>query len=106
MNIRIQTDPEPLRNLLRRSDHLNFLQIGVPAVGFYLRLRKGSTDEVVYRRWNADRYHTPLDDLTQPWVPEAAAKFNAFFGQVVAALANADARPQWKPGSAFASVSR
>ncbi|MEO8369030.1 MAG: M20/M25/M40 family metallo-hydrolase, partial [Candidatus Solibacter sp.] len=34
MGIKIQPDPEPGRNLLRRSDHWNFMQIGVPAVGF------------------------------------------------------------------------
>jgi len=34
MGIRIQADPEPLRNLLRRSDNLPFMQIGVPATGF------------------------------------------------------------------------
>lgn len=102
MDIRIQPDPEPLRNLLRRSDHINFIQIGVPAVGFIFGYQQGSADEVAYRRWYADRYHTPLDDLTQPWVPEAAAKFNDFFGRLVASVANANERPAWKPGSALA----
>lgn len=102
MDIRIQPDPEPLRNLLRRSDHINFIQIGVPAVGFIFGYEKGTPDEVAYRRWYVDRYHTPLDDLTQPWVPQAAAKFNDFFGRVVTALANADGRPSWKPGSTLA----
>ena len=30
--IRVQDDPEPDRNLLRRSDHWPFLQAGIPAV--------------------------------------------------------------------------
>src|SRR5262249_44739132 len=33
MDIRIQGDPEPGRNLLRRGDHWNFMQIGGPAGG-------------------------------------------------------------------------
>ena len=74
MGIRIQEDPEPQRGLLRRSDHFNFLQIGVPAVGFVFGYDKGSPEVVVYRRWYAERYHTPADDLNQPWLPEAAAK--------------------------------
>jgi hypothetical protein len=78
------------------------MQIGVPAVGFVFGYEKGSPDEAVYREWYAKRYHSPLDDLDQPWVPEAAAKFNDFFNQVVAALANADQRPEWKAGSSFA----
>ncbi|MCU1259609.1 MAG: peptidase, partial [Bryobacterales bacterium] len=101
MGIRIQADPEPERNLLRRSDHFNFMQIGVPAVGFIFGFEKGSPEEVVYRRWYEQRYHSPADDLKQPWDPEAAAKFNEFFGRVVEAVANEDERPRWKTGTAF-----
>jgi Zn-dependent M28 family amino/carboxypeptidase len=95
MDIKIQPDPEPQRNLLRRSDHWNFMQIGVPAVGFIFGYEKGSGDEAAYREWYAKRYHSPLDDLNQPWVPEAAAKFNDFFDKLVATIADADTRPQW-----------
>jgi hypothetical protein len=102
MGIRIQPDPEPDRNLLRRSDHINFIQIGVPSTGFIFGYEKGSPEEVVYRRWYADRYHSPSDDLKQPWNPEAAAKFNEFYRRLVEAIANADERPRWKPGSKLA----
>ena len=103
MGIRIQADPEPERNLLRRSDHYSFMQIGVPAVGFIFGYEKGSPEEKVYRQWYAERYHSPADDLNQPWDPEAAAKFNDFFNRVVAAVADAGERPQWKAGSRFAT---
>ncbi len=103
MNIRIQPDAEPLRNLVRRSDNFSFMQIGVPATGFIFGYQPGSADERAYRRWTKDRYHTPLDDVSQPWVPEAAAKFNDFFAQLVTRLANADDQPRWKPGSKFAT---
>lgn len=106
MNIRIQPDPEPLRNLLRRSDHINFIQIGVPAVGFIFGFEQGTPDEAAYRKWYEDRYHSPLDDLAQPWVPQAAADFNDFFARLVETLANADDRPRWKPGSALAPTLR
>ncbi len=102
MDIRIQPDPEPERNLLRRSDHYSFMQIGVPATGFIFGYVPGTPDEAAYREWYARRYHTPLDDLNQPWVPEAAAKFNDFFNKLVETLANAPDRPHWKPGSSFA----
>ena len=102
MGIRIQADPEPERNLLRRSDHYSFMQIGVPSTGFIFGYEKGSPEEAVYRRWYAERYHSPADDLNQPWDPEAAAKFNDFFNKLVVELANASERPQWKPGSAYA----
>jgi hypothetical protein len=102
MDIRIQPDPEPERNLLRRSDHWNFMQIGVPAVGFIFGYEKGTPEEAVYRKWYADRYHSPADDLNQPWDPAAAAKFNDFFNKLVAALANDPKRPEWKSGSPYA----
>ena len=101
MGIRIQPDPEPGRNLLRRSDHWNFMQIGVPSTGFIFGFEKGTADEAAYREWYARRYHSPLDDLSQPWVPEAAAKFNTFFARFVTVLANAPERPQWLPGSPY-----
>src|SRR4051794_3481670 len=102
MGIRIQPDPEPERNLLRRSDHWSFMQIGVPAVGFIFGYEKGTPEEAVYRRWYAERYHSPADDLNQPWVPEAAAKFNDFFGKLVETVANGRAHPQWKAESPYA----
>ena len=95
MDIEIQEDPEPQRNLLRRSDHWNFMQIGVPSVGFIFGYEKGSPEEAVYREWYAKRYHSPLDDIKQPWVPEAAAKFNDFFAKLVETVADANGRPQW-----------
>jgi hypothetical protein len=102
MGIRIQPDPEPERGLLRRSDHYSFMQMGVPATGFIFGYEPGSPDEAVYRQWYAERYHSPADDIKQPWVPEAAAKFNDFFNTLVATLANAPEKPHWKPGSTFA----
>src|SRR6185437_4160050 len=42
MGIRLQPDPEPDRNLLRRSDHYSFMNIGVPASGFIFGYEKGS----------------------------------------------------------------
>ena len=96
MGIRIQPDPEPDRNLMRRADHYSFIQIGIPATGFVFGYEKGSPEEVTYRHWYSDRYHSPSDDLNQPWDPFAAAKFNDFFRQFSEAIANADTRPQWK----------
>jgi hypothetical protein len=69
------------------------MQIGVPSVGFIFGYDKGSPEEAIYREWYARRYHSPLDDLSQPWVPDAAAKFNDFFEKLVLTIANSNQRP-------------
>jgi Peptidase family M28 len=102
MNIRIQPDPEPARRLITRSDNYSLMQIAIPAVGFVFGYEPGSSEEAIYRRWYAERYHSPTDDITQPWDPSAAAKFNEFFDKLVEVVANAAERPQWRPGSQFA----
>ncbi len=101
MGTRIQADPEPERQLLRRSDQINFLQAGIPALAFVFGYDPGSPEEAIYRRWYAQRYHAPADDLDQPWDPTAAQRFNEFFARLVAGVADSTVAPAWKPGNAF-----
>jgi Zn-dependent M28 family amino/carboxypeptidase len=100
-NIAVRIDPEPERNLLRRADHWPFIEKGVPATGFVFGYRPGSTSEQIYRGWYRTRYHRPQDDLAQPIDWAAAGKFNRFFYDLTAKVADAPERPAWKPGSAY-----
>ena len=102
LSIRIQTDDEPERGLFRRSDQFNFIRNGVPGVAFVFGYEKGSPEEATYRKWYADRYHRPSDDVNQPVDMAAAARFHQFFSRLVEAVANADERPHWKPSSIYA----
>jgi len=99
--IRVQDDPEPERNLLRRSDHWNFLQEGIPAVNFVFGFEPGSESEKIYRQWYRTGYHKPQDDLAQPMDWQAAADFNRFFYALVDRVADQPAAPAWKAGSAL-----
>ncbi|HVF94432.1 MAG TPA: M28 family peptidase [Sphingomonas sp.] len=101
LSIRVQRDPEPERNLLRRADHWPFLEAGIPATGFVFGYRQGTESERRYRQWYETRYHKPQDDLGQPMDWPSAAKFNAFFYALVANVADADRAPTWKPGSSL-----
>jgi hypothetical protein len=101
MGVEIRPDLEPERGLLRRADHWPFLQIGVPATGFVFGYDPGTEAERRYREWYQTRYHRPQDDLSQPWDPQAAADFNTFFYRLTAAVADADQRPHFLPGSAL-----
>ena len=105
-DIELQIDPEPERNLLRRSDQWTFMQAGIPATSFVFGFRPGTDSELRYRHWYQVQYHRPQDDLTQPMNWAAAGKFNRFFYALVGTVANADAPPHWKPGSALAPAAR
>jgi hypothetical protein len=106
MDIRIQRDPEPERGLLQRADHWPFLQQGVPATGFIFGYVPGTEAERRYRLWYRTRYHHPADDVTQPMDFAAAGKFNRFFYRLVAAVADADARPTILPASPYRGRSK
>ena len=99
LGIAVQRDPEPERNLLRRADHWPFLQAGIPATGFVFGYRPGTDAERRYRLWYETRYHKPQDDTGQPINWTAAASFNRFFYDLVAAVADADAAPAFKRDS-------
>ena len=105
MGIRIQTDDEPERGLFRRSDQFNFIRSGVPGVAFIFGYDKGSPEEAIYRKWYADRYHRPSDDVNQPVDMVAAAKFQQFFNKLVEEVSNAGERAKWNPSSRYAQGS-
>ena len=99
LGIEVQTDPEPERNLLRRTDHWPFMEAGIPATNFVFGFQPGSRSEQIYRQWYRTGYHKPQDDLNQPIDWKAAADFNLFFYKLVERVADQPAAPAWKPGS-------
>ena len=101
MGIDVQPDPQPKRNVFIRSDQYNFIRAGVPSVKVDFGYRKGSKEEEIETKWLAERYHAPSDDINQPVAKEAAGTFVTRVDRLIERLANADARPAWKPESFF-----
>jgi Peptidase family M28 len=101
MEIAIQPDPEPARNIFIRSDQYNFVRLGVPAVLFKFGNVKGSKEAEVEKKWLTERYHAPSDDVNQPVDKQAAANFNIFVERLIERVADEDARPVWKENSFF-----
>jgi hypothetical protein len=99
--IRLQDDPEPERNLLRRSDHWTFLAAGIPAINFVFGYEPGSRSEDIYRQWYRTGYHRPQDDVMQMIDWQAAADFNRFFYALVDRVANKAEAPSWQEASAL-----
>jgi Zn-dependent M28 family amino/carboxypeptidase len=99
--VRVQADPQPLRNAFIRSDQYSFIRHGVPAVKLDLGFDPGSPDEAVFKQWLTVRYHAPSDDLSQPVDKAAAATYEEILRQLLTTVADTEARPQWKPDSFF-----
>jgi Zn-dependent M28 family amino/carboxypeptidase len=99
--VRVQADPQPLRNAFIRSDQYNFIRHGIPAVKLDVGFDPGSPDESIFKQWLTVRYHAPSDDLAQPVDRATAATYEEITRQLLISVANADARPQWKPDSFF-----
>ncbi len=99
--VRVQPDPQPLRNAFIRSDQYNFIRHGIPAVKLDVGFGPGSPDEKIFKDWLTVRYHAPSDDLAQPVDRATAATYEEIIRQLLVSIANADARPKWKPDSFF-----
>jgi Zn-dependent M28 family amino/carboxypeptidase len=101
LGIKVQNDPEPQRNLFIRSDQYNFIQRGIPALAFKVGYTKGSPEEAIARKWLAERYHAPSDDVNQSVDLTAAAEFNRVILLLTESIANQAERPRWKDTSFF-----
>ncbi len=99
--VKVQPDPEPLRNLFVRSDQYNFIRHGVPSVIMSVGSEPGSPEQKIFKDWLTRRYHAPSDDLSQPVEFGAAAKYEEIVRAVLINVANDQHRPQWKQDSFF-----
>jgi Zn-dependent M28 family amino/carboxypeptidase len=99
--IRIQSDPEPLRNVFIRSDQYSFIRVGIPSLTMKVGFEKGSAEEQMVKDWRTNRYHAPSDDLNQPVDLSAAAAYEEVMRGLMIAVANDPQRPQWKQDSFF-----
>ena len=97
----IAGDPEPDRNSFIRTDQYSFVQAGVPALAMKFGWEAGSPEYQQWREWLKERYHSTQDDLNQPVDLVAAAQFNAFFADLVRAVANDPATPHYLESSFF-----
>ena len=101
INVTVQPDPEPLRNLFIRSDQYNFIRHGVPSIIMSVGAEPGSPESKIFKDWLTQRYHAPSDDLNQPVNLDAAATYEGTVRRLLIDVANGDSRPQWKPESFF-----
>ncbi len=99
--VRVQPDPQPLRNVFIRSDQYNFIKRGIPALAMDVSFDPGSPEQETFKQWRTERYHAPSDDLQQPVDLQAAAKYEEVVRNLMVETANSDHRPEWKSDSFF-----
>jgi Zn-dependent M28 family amino/carboxypeptidase len=104
MAIEVQTDPEPLRNRFIRSDQYSFIRVGIPSLALKLGFDLNSPEADIERKWFAERYHAPADDLSQPVDLGAIAQFTQLLETLAIRVADRDESPQWNASSAFAHL--
>jgi Zn-dependent M28 family amino/carboxypeptidase len=102
---RVAPDPKPEAGFYYRADHFEFAKVGVPA------LYVGSGVDFVGKpegwglarleRFFAHDYHQPGDMIKPDWTFEGGVLDARLLFAIGLDVANADPRPEWKPGSEF-----
>jgi Zn-dependent M28 family amino/carboxypeptidase len=105
MGLGIGPDPFPEQVVFIRSDHYSFIRQGIPSLFIKSGFKTVAADTVDRSHsdvdWRRTTYHTPQDDMSQPFDFNAAAthvKLNFLIGLLVAEDAT---RPGWNKGDFF-----
>jgi Zn-dependent M28 family amino/carboxypeptidase len=93
MGVALSPDPMPEQAVFVRSDHYAMVKAGVPAVMLATGMASGGA--AAWAGFLGSRYHQPSDDLTQPILWTAGARFAELNYRVVRELADADAPARW-----------
>jgi Zn-dependent M28 family amino/carboxypeptidase len=101
LGLGVQADPEPQRNRFIRSDQYSFIKAGIPALAMKVGYEANTPEAETARRWTAERYHAPSDDLNQPIDLSAAGKFVEVLRTLAVRIANRLDRPKWNENSFF-----
>jgi len=101
LRLAVQADPEPQRNRFIRSDQYSFIKAGIPALSMKVGYREGSAEAAIARKWTAERYHAPSDDLKQPVDRAAADKYVQVIRTLALRIADRPTRPAWNATSFF-----
>ena len=107
---RLMPDPHPERGMFFRSDHFEFMKLGVPAVYLkagdeYLDHPAGYGEKRVTEYIEND-YHKVSDEVKPGWDLRGAEEDIRFLAEVGWRLADGRDWPQWRPGSEFRTKTR
>jgi hypothetical protein len=99
MGVRLIPDPLPEQGLFTRSDHYKFVRAGVPSV--FLMTGFGGEGRQRFTSFLEHEYHSPEDDLRQPFNWQAGARFAQLNYLIAREIADGPEAPQWYADSVF-----
>jgi Zn-dependent M28 family amino/carboxypeptidase len=101
----IEGDPTPEKGGFYRSDHFPFAQQGVPALasggGVKFVGKPDGWGVKIREEYTKNDYHKPSDKVGPAWDMSGAVQDLQYYWMVAYRVAQADAWPQWKPGTEF-----
>ena len=104
LGVKIAKDPMPEQTVFMRSDHFSFVRQGIPAIYIKSGTQTGDPNLDGLKLnldWRATIYHSPQDDINQPFDFNAAAKHVQLQFLIGYLTAQTTARPTWNPGDFF-----
>jgi len=101
--LQVVPDPIPAEVVFVRSDQFSFIKQGIPAV-FPVSANDGSPEGAAeVADWRLNHYHSPSDDMNQPFDWPSGAKFTAMAFWTAWMAADAPQAPRWNVGDFFGS---
>lgn len=104
VGLEVSPDPFPEEGFFVRTDLYSFVRKGIP--GVYLSVGLQSLDPkidglAIARKWLVTKYHSPKDDMSQPFNFESSVRLGRLAFFLGRAVATQNDRPQWNQGDFF-----
>jgi Zn-dependent M28 family amino/carboxypeptidase len=99
MGVALTPDPLPQEGLFTRSDHYEFVRVGVPAV--FLMTGFAGEGQQRFTHFLQNEYHSPRDDMALPFDWNAGARFARLNYLIASEIANGEQAPLWYADSFF-----
>ena len=104
MKVALTPDPYPSEVIFVRSDQYSFVRRGIPSIYLVPGVESGDPaidGHQIEMDWRAEYYHSPQDDMNQPFDFEAGADFTRLNFLLTYGIASEAERPAWNPGDFF-----